>query len=44
MVKPMILLELELEPLSSKYFIGAGAGAFQLPFILREPELGAFGL
>ena len=28
MVKPIILLEPELELFSSKYFIGAGAGAF----------------
>ena len=27
MVKPIILMEPELELLSSKYFIGAGAGA-----------------
>ena len=28
MVKPRLLLDPELELLSSKYFIGAGAGAF----------------
>ena len=25
-------------------FIGAGAGAFYIPFISTEPELGVFGL
>jgi hypothetical protein len=42
MVKPIILMEPELELFSSKCFIGARA--FKLPLILAEPELGAFGL
>ena len=44
MVKPIIVSELELKLLSSKYFIGAGAKAFQLPFNFAEQERGAFGL
>ena len=44
MVKPIFVLELEPELFSSNHFIGAGAGALWLLFILVEPEPGAYQL